>query len=213
MKRLVVIIGICLSVIAVALQYYLILQNRTTGILETTLRFFTFFTILTNSLVAIYFCALSFFPGSKAAAFFRKFSTVTAITVYITIVGLVYQFILRKTWEPEGLQMIVDELLHSVNPAFFLLYWILIVPKERIRWRVLPYWLMYPLVYFLIIILRGQFTGYYPYPFVDVSKLGMQQVIVNALIIVALFGVLSMLFILIGRGMAKKDASQSVLIT
>ena len=40
---------------AVVTQYFLMIENRIAPVGETTIRFFSFFTILTNSLVAVYF--------------------------------------------------------------------------------------------------------------------------------------------------------------
>ncbi|WP_442896953.1 Pr6Pr family membrane protein [Epilithonimonas sp.] len=65
--------------------------------LESTIRFFSYFMILTNSILAI----------------------------YIIIVGLVYQILLRNTWSPTGLQIIVGELLDSINPGLAIIYWFL----------------------------------------------------------------------------------------
>ncbi|MES1159399.1 MAG: Pr6Pr family membrane protein, partial [Bacteroidota bacterium] len=110
--------------IAVVLQFYLILLNRDASVVETVVRFFSFFTILTNILVAL--CCTSLLAGSagrrgQESRFFSKPSTLTATAVYITIVGLVYNIVLRILWEPQGLQLWVDEWLHSVIPSLFLL--------------------------------------------------------------------------------------------
>src|SRR5688572_4623987 len=102
---------------AVLAQYYLMVENRNAPISETTIRFFSFFTILTNSLVAIYFSAVLSNSKSNFITIINKPGTLTAVTVYITIVGLVYQIILRHLWHPTGLQMIVDELLHTLVPV------------------------------------------------------------------------------------------------
>ena len=40
---------------AVLAQFYLIIENRVAPVTETIIRFFSFFTILTNILVAVYF--------------------------------------------------------------------------------------------------------------------------------------------------------------
>jgi len=58
---------------------------------------------------------------------FFEAGVITAITVYITIVGLVYNVILRFLWKPEGLQFIVDELLHTVIPLLLLVIAFLII--------------------------------------------------------------------------------------
>jgi hypothetical protein len=42
-------------------------------------------------------------------------------------------------------------------------------------------WLIFPILYFLYILLRGAISNAYPYPFLDVGKLGYDQAIVNAL--------------------------------
>lgn len=102
--------------LTVSTQYYLMLQNRVSSINETTIRFFSFFTILTNLLVAIYFTLTVFKHKQGHQSVLNKPGTLTALTVYISVVGLVYQILLRHIWNPTGLQMIVDELLHSIIP-------------------------------------------------------------------------------------------------
>jgi hypothetical protein len=170
-----------------------------TGVPETIVRFFSYFTILTNSLVAIYFVVSGLAGKSRLGKFFNRASVVTAITVYITIVGLVYQFILRNTWNPTGLQMIIDEMLHSVIPAGFILYWFFLTPKTDLSWKNVPSWMIYPIVYFILVVIRGELSGFYPYPFVDVAQLGLQRVLVNAGVIVIVFLILSLLFVFVAR--------------
>src|SRR5688572_740301 len=85
---------------AVLMQYYLIIENRVEPVGETTIRFFSFFTILTNALAAIYLTRKAAKRTTLGAHFFDKPGVLTAITVYITIVGLVYQTVLRYIWEP-----------------------------------------------------------------------------------------------------------------
>ena len=90
---------IYLTIIAVAgwfaltLQFYLMLGNRVVSIPETIVRYFSFFTILTNILVALYASFLLLKPGSRLGNFFSKPATGTAITIYILVVGIVYNTI------------------------------------------------------------------------------------------------------------------------
>jgi len=107
-------------------QFYLIILNRITSIPEIIIRYFSYFTILTNLLVAICCTALLTNRNSKIKSFFSRQNTLTAVAVYITVVGLVYNSILRFLWNPQGLQWIVDELLHSVIPLLFIAFWLLI---------------------------------------------------------------------------------------
>jgi hypothetical protein len=66
---------------AVLMQYVLMIENRVASIGETTIRFFSFFTILTNSLVAIYFTVVALDFKSRFAATIHKPGTLTAVTV------------------------------------------------------------------------------------------------------------------------------------
>jgi len=51
-------IGAVITWLAVLLQFYLTIENRIASIPETIIRFFSFFTILTNTLIAICFTVL-----------------------------------------------------------------------------------------------------------------------------------------------------------
>lgn len=198
-SRIVQVIGSVAGWFAVTVQFYLIIENRVASVPETIIRYFSFYTILTNILVALCFTVSFLKPGSYWGRYFTRPATVTAIAVYILVVGLVYNLILRAIWKPEGMQRLVDELLHSVIPVLFILYWILIEHKRELKWKHAFSWLIYPFVYILIILFRGELSGYYPYPFIDVKNLGYSEVFVNCLFLFLAFLLLSYLFIFIGR--------------
>lgn len=184
---------------AVITQYILMIENSVASVGETTIRFFSFFTILTNSLVAFYFTYLALKGKQRQPNLLDQPGSLTAITVYITIVGLVYQFVLRQTWNPTGLQMVVDELLHSVVPLCVIFFWYFYENKSAIHWRRIPGWLIYPLFYLIYILIRGSFSGFYPYPFVNVTELGLQQVIINGVLLFAIFLLMAIIFVSIGK--------------
>lgn len=181
---------------ALIAQYYLMMQNRTLPPGEQTIRFFSYFTILTNLLVAVCNTVLWLNPRSR---FFSRAGTQTALTVYILIVGIIYNGILRWLWQPQGLQQVVDELLHSVIPVLSLLYWILFTARRRLEWKQSWPWLLYPLLYFVYVLVRGASSGFYPYPFIEVNRIGMTQALINAQGIAGIFLLLSLLFISISR--------------
>ncbi|MGS0272111.1 hypothetical protein ACUOIY_23315, partial [Escherichia coli] len=56
------IFGSLISIIAVGLQLWVTLNAREVSIIHAIIRFFSYFTILTNTLVAIYFTYLWLFP-------------------------------------------------------------------------------------------------------------------------------------------------------
>ena len=180
-------------------QFSINIQSNVTNTSEIVIRYFSYFTLLTNLLVAICCTILVLNPSSKWGNFFSSQKTLTAITVYILVVGLIYNIILRFIWNPQGLQMIVDELLHSVIPVLFLLLWIFFVKKKTLKWKAFLPWLIYPLTYLVFILIRGAFSGFYPYPFLDVTTLGYQKVFINSLGVTIIFIILSALFITIGN--------------
>jgi hypothetical protein len=49
-----------------------------------------------------------------------------------------------------------------------------------------------------MILIRGSFADWYPYPFVNVNVLGYGQVFVNALVILGAFFLVSVVFIAAG---------------
>jgi len=184
---------------ALITQFYLNLNSGVASTGEIIIRYFSYFTLLTNLLVAVCCTCLLLAPTSKWGRFFSKTKTSTAVTVYILIVGLIYNTILRFIWNPTGLQMMVDELLHTVIPLMFLFYWIIFANKSGLKWKDIFPWLIYPLVYLIFVLIRGSFSGFYPYPFIHAGNLGMQQTLINALGVTALFVVVSLMFIWIAR--------------
>jgi hypothetical protein len=209
--------------ITIFLQFYLILHNRTESVAETVVRFFSFFTVLTNILVAWCCTVVGFgigrsrgeadgvpLAGEKGSqiggrsregwhVYFSKPETLTAVTVYIAIVGLIYNIVLRLLWEPQGLQLLVDESLHSVIPSLFIIFWLVFVPKGGLQWKAVPAWLIYPFVYTLFVLIRGLLSGFYPYPFIDLTKITYQEALVNAGAVLVGFLVVSLLLVGVGK--------------
>lgn len=166
-----------------SIQLYLIFIARLSveaSLLGGLVSFFSYFTVLTNTLVAtVLTCAVTPRESATRRWFLQPWVS-SGVTVSIVVVGLAYSLLLRHLWHPEGWQFIADELLHDVMPLVFLGYWWFCVPKGTLRLWHLPVWLIYPLVYFAYALLRGNLLGAYAYPFIDVAVLGYPQVFINA---------------------------------
>ncbi|WP_085684578.1 MULTISPECIES: Pr6Pr family membrane protein [unclassified Pseudomonas] len=165
------------------IQLYLIFFARLSvgaSLLGGLVSFFSYFTVITNTLVAVVLTCAVTDRESAARRWFLQPWVSSGIAVSIAVVGLAYSILLRHLWHPQGWQFIADELLHDVMPLLFLAYWWLCVPKGTLRLKHLPLWLIYPLVYFAYALLRGHLLGAYAYPFIDVALLGYPQVFVNA---------------------------------
>lgn len=171
--------------------------------LQTASNFFSYFTILTNLLATLSLSILVANPRSNAGKFFSRPTVQTAIAGNILIVCCVYNMILAKLWNPQGAQWLADVLLHTNLPLFYLVYWILFVPKGTLgAGSPLP-WILYPLAYFLYSLARGAVTGWYPYPFIDATSLGYPLVLRNSFIVLAAFLVVFYILVLVDRGLRK----------
>lgn len=206
--RVIAFIGAVIGWFAIIAQFYLIIINRVVSVPETIFRFFGYFTIDTNILIAL--CFTFIFLGNKSSLgrFFSKATTISALTVYIIMVGIVYNTILRFIWDPQGLAMIVDEILHSIMPVFFILFWVIFTPTSDLRWKNAFSWLIYPLVYMFYAIIHGAITKFYPYMFVDVTRHGYSKTLSNAGLF--LFAFFSLSLILIATGKLVKEKKNKI---
>ncbi len=199
-------IAAALGWLALILQLYLILMSRWQGdksLLGGVDIFFSYFTVLTNILVAVVLTCAATSGDSPVRRFFLNPKVQGGVAAAIVLVGLAYNLLLRHTWNPEGLQWVADELLHDVMPVLFVIYWWFCVPKGTLQWRDLWPWLIYPAVYFVYALVRGYFVGAYPYPFIDVDQLGYPQVFINAVMVLVAFVVISLLVIAVDRWKGK----------
>ncbi|MGY6521663.1 MAG: Pr6Pr family membrane protein [Mongoliitalea sp.] len=184
---------------AVTMQYWIMLEATPLAIGTATIRFFSYFTILTNTLLAIYFSSQVHGHLHEGGKIWKKPGTLTAITVYIVVVGLVYQVVLRGIWDPQGMARLTDELLHTLNPLLALVFWWLFEDKKAVEWKQLPYWLIYPLLYFVYTVIHGHLSGFYPYPFVDLNTISVGQLIINFLVLALVFTGIASLLVWIGK--------------
>lgn len=180
---------------ALAGQLYIIITYRTASVTTTLVQYFSYYTILTNMLLA-YVCTKLFLRKEDSK---NRQQVLTAILVYILTVGLTYNAILRWIWEPKGLQLIVDNLLHTIVPSLYLLFWILCVKKNDLKWRDILPWLIYPFVYLVYVLIRGAISGVYPYPFIDISQIGYTRALINSVGVTVLIVLLSLFFVWVSR--------------
>ena len=211
--RIFALFGAVIGWFAIITQLYLMMMNRQVSVPGTLFRFFGFFTIDTNILVALCFTFIFLRSNSLLCRFFSKATTITAITVYITIVGIVYNIILRSTWNPQGMQKLVDELLHSVIPVLFIIFWLGFILIEELKWKNTFPWLIYPIAYMIYALAHGAITKFYPYPFVDVNKLGYNKALLNAGVVLLVIFLLSLALIAAGKILKKIDTGKEKVVS
>ena len=204
----ILLLAACLGWSGLAIQLYLILIGRWmdhASLLGGLVRFFSFFTVLTNTLVAVALsCALSQ-RQSAGHRFFRDPVMCSGIAVSVAVVGIAYNILLRHLWHPQGWQFIADELLHDVMPLTFLAYWWLCVPKGLLRLKHVLLWALYPIVYFAYILLRGDVIGDYMYPFIDIGTIGFTKAFINALGVLLGFVVIALILVGMDRWASRRQ--------
>jgi len=199
----------CLSIIAIvgafalAAQFYAAIDSRIVPLGETLLRFFSYFTIESNILVTLAVAAIWLNPQSAWGKFFSRPATLTALTVYIIVVGAVYNLVLRHLYHLIGISRMANELLHVALPVLFVIYWAAYVPKATLKWNIFP-WLIFPIIYAVYTLIRGALVNYYPYPFMDAGKYGYERVMINIAVLILVFVGLSFLLVAIGKVTRKK---------
>lgn len=176
-------------------------NGRTLG--GAIVQLFSYFTIETNLILAILLTITLVAPKSKSGKYLSSPHATAAMAVYITIVGLVYHFMLRNQFHPVGLFKVTSDIFHVVSPIAFVLYWLVLLKKELLKWSHIFSWLLYPFIYTIYVLIRGVISNYYPYDFIDAGKFGYAQVGINALFLLFGFMMLNTLFIAISRALAK----------
>ncbi|RWA62313.1 Pr6Pr family membrane protein [Mesorhizobium sp.] len=148
---------------------------------------FSFFTILTNIGAVLVHTSLLSPSGYAWFPAFAGSRLRAGVAVAISLVFIVYATVLARLWQPQGLFLLCDMLLHYVTPALFVLWWLIAGADGTTRWRDISWWMVYPLAYLACVLLRAPIAGEVPYPFLSVEKNGAASVAVSALATTGLF--------------------------
>jgi len=151
------------------------------------LNFASFFTIESNVLVAVTAAVLAVRPDAAG----RVWRVLRLQALFgITVTGVVYSSLLRGVVDLHGAAAVTNALLHYVTPVLTVLGWLVFGPRPRITERTLVVSMTWPVAYVVWTFVHGAWSGWYPYPFVDVTKLGYPTVIRNGVgLVVFLVGV------------------------
>lgn len=172
-------------VIAAALGWFAIVTAYAVSVssksapLTWTIDFFSYFTVIANILVTLAMTLPWLAPKYRLAQWFERPSVRTVLAVYIIMVGVVYQVLARKLGAPHVWGFVDNIILHYLIPTLFAFDWLLFVPKHDLSWRATWGGLVLPILYVVWTFLHGAVAGYYPYPFINVTQLGYEQVLAH----------------------------------
>ncbi len=148
------------------------------GLGTRLVRFFSYFTVESNILVLITALTLMIRPDRDGP--WWRIARLEAL-FGIAVTGVVYSTLLRGVVDLHGAAAVTNALLHYVGPVMAVLGWLLFGPRPRITENTLVLSLIWPAAYVVWGFAYGGVTDWYPYPFIDVTKLGYVTVIRNGI--------------------------------
>ncbi|MBY0565432.1 MAG: Pr6Pr family membrane protein [Hyphomonadaceae bacterium] len=131
-------------------------------------RYLGYFTVLTNLLVVGVLAGAALAPDNRKGLNAPHIELMTLTS--ILFVGVVYHLLLASQWNPQGLQKLNDDVLHTWSPLAFAAFWLL-RPRGAARWSDALFAAVWPTAYSAYSLTRGAFDGHYPYYFIDPSSM------------------------------------------
>lgn len=155
---------------------------------ERIVRLFSYFTIESNLLIGGVSLALALDPR-RDGPLFRVLRLDGLLCIAVT--GIVYNTVLRglTTLTPSG--AVANMMLHVLAPLLAVVVWLWVGPRPRVSVRTVWWSVVYPIAWLVYTFVRGAATGWYPYPFLDVTVLGYGPALTNATLVAVVFLVLA----------------------
>lgn len=152
------------SLLAVALVSQLFIGMSRSDL--TIVRFFSYFTVLSNTGAVVMLTWLAARPGRDESLGFATFRG--AVTVYMSVTFLVYITILYPQLADVAVpEPWIDWSIHIVGPLLLIVDYMVYRPPVHFPSRTLLIWLVFPAVYLVYSLVRGPLVDWYPYPFLD----------------------------------------------
>jgi hypothetical protein len=107
---------------------------------------------------------------------------------YAVITGVVYNVLLRNL-PPDGSFVGIswpNEVLHVWAPALILLDWLIAPGRPALAWKRIWFALIYPLTWLAYALLRGTFTDWWTYPFLNPNEPGGWTSVLTYIVVIAL---------------------------
>jgi len=132
MVRIWRIVAACAGWLGLGLFLYATVANKSgMAVVVGIVNYFSYFTILSNIMVAGILTLVSLFPGSSTGRFAARADVRTCVAVYITVTGVVYLVLLSNLSPPGGVRHTANVLLHYVVPVMYVVDWFSLCQRER----------------------------------------------------------------------------------
>jgi len=184
-------LGLVVGVVSLVLQFVLSMQAYGAAgrdIPGSLGMFFSYYTILTNIVLVLIY--LSEVVGWRWLELFRKLDVNGMMVANMVLVMTFVHFFLRGLVPLSGLWLLAD-------------WWLVVVRHGPLLIRRVPIMLLPSFVYFLYVMARGAWVKEYPYPVINVIRLGYPHALLNAVYLTLGLGALMLIVIgideLLGR--------------
>ncbi|MFC3300675.1 Uncharacterised protein [Arthrobacter agilis] len=190
--------GVRLGVVAiVALAVVATFLDTASRAAVNPFNFFGFFTMQSNIMAAAVLLATAVLQvrGAGGPAWLAPVRAAT--TTYMFVVGVVYNLLLAGL--AGGVELAwANWVLHVAFPVYAVLDWMVAADRRPLSYRVIRLILVYPLVWAVVVLIRGATDGWVPYPFLDPAS-GYASVLAHVLGIAVAFAAFGALIILVSR--------------
>lgn len=176
------------------------------GVATVVIRYFSYFTILTNLFVVL--VAVSLVVGRRPGPILRVL-TLNAVTG-IVITGVVNWFLLRPgSVIAPGVPTLLDAIQHMVVPVIAPVVWLAIGPRGFVHARTFAASLIFPLAYLAWTLIHGAATGWYPYPFIDIPRVGYASALTVGGLILVIMCLLAALCWVFDRWQVRRSSARA----
>jgi hypothetical protein len=206
-------VTLVVAVFALVFQLYLVATGDnildssavTTARPEQVRRYFSYFTIQANLLVAV-----SMYLVVRDRIDSQLFRVVRlASLVGITVTGIVAAVALPPSPSYTTGSLVCDRLLHIVVPVLTFVGWVAFGPRGRVtRDDLLPS-LIWPVLWLAATLALGPLVDWYPYPFLNVGSIGLGRTLLNCAVIAVLFLALAALALWADRRLSRDRATMN----
>ena len=150
---------------------------------------FGYFTIQSNLIAVIYFWVIFSLKMDEKSELWNKL--IGAVVVYTTITFLVYATLLEPLYQETGLWLLGSICMHYINPILIIAYVIIYRKEHNASLKDALYWIIYPSLYLLGLLIVGLITNSFIYPFFQISEVGVLRFVLMIFGLVGLFLLLS----------------------
>jgi hypothetical protein len=173
------------------------------GALSRVVDFFSYFTILSNIVVAVVLTALA--RGVARPVRFWPALRMDSL-IMITVTGLVFAIVLAPEAQLEGLEYVTNTIEHYLAPVLTVVTWLVWGPFGWFRLSTVLSAMVLPVLWLGYTLVRGAVINAYPYGFIDAAALGYPTALRNIAGVLVIGIVLALVFLGLDRLRSRRSA-------